>query len=306
MKGVVSRMKYKNNWVLFLGALCVLAAGAGAKGVPQSAVKSSEDTLPNTFYSQNYPESSDDSLSFSAREKLSENTKKTTENSAVSAAEIPRKAPSTVDEIVKLYTSAVNNVKSVKPGYTKKEYQSLSDLKLNGANSKWLDYAYDFVTDETESTPITVSKGSAQSSGYFPLYDRSEGCALRDYNAVKTARCTQNGTVYDIYIEMNAAENPNIKTSPLAQILTPVDPALIEKTLNENQASRFVMIDSYTLNYSGCYLKAAVDIRSGRLLSLTQVMRCSVSANGTVKAFRKKCAVSGTVVNTAEFYNFKY
>lgn len=302
MKGVVSRMKYKNNWVLFLGALSVLAFGIGSKGIPQGAVEDTEKGMPSTYYSQNNSSSANPTLPITE----TDNTKKATKNNAVSAAEIPRKTPSTTEEIVKLYTSAVNNVKAQKAGYTKKEYQSLSDLKLNGANSKWLDYAYDFVTDETESTPINVQKGSSQSSGYFPLYGRPEGCALDDYTAVRTARCTQNGTVYDVYIEMNPVKDPDVKTSPLAQILTPVDPEMIKKTLNDNQANRFVRIDSYSLNYSGCYLKAAIDIRSGKLLSLTQVMRCSVSANGMVKAIRKKCDVSGTVVNTAEFYNFKY
>lgn len=295
-------MKFKNNWVLFLGALSVLALGIGSKGATQRAVEGIAESVPSTYYSQD----NSSSVAPTSPIKETENTKGITKNNAVSAVKIPRKTPSTVEEIVKLYTSAANNVKKEKAGYTKKEYQSLSDLKLNGASSKWLRYAYDFVTDETESTPITVQKGSSQSSGYFPLYGRSEGCALNDYTSVRTASCTQNGTVYDVYIEMNSAKNPDINTSPLAQILTPIDPKLIDKTLEENQASRFVSINSCTLDYSGCYLKAAIDVRSGKLLSLTQVMRCSVNADGMIKTFRTKCSVSGTVVNTAEFYNFKY
>lgn len=211
----------------------------------------------------------------------------------------------TTKQIVKLYSNAANAVKKQKPGYTKREYQSLFDLKLNGASNKWLSYAQDFVTDKSEAEPITVKKGSAQSADYFPLYNRPEGCALTDCSEVQFARCVSGEDYYDIYILMKPALDPDYKLSPLALILTPINPEMIEKPLADKRVSRFVKDYEYRLKYYDCYVRARVG-KDGRIFSLTQVMNCCVTANGVIKPLGKRASASGCVQNVAEFYNFKY
>lgn len=247
----------------------------------------------------------------SETERLSKRFYRTEVNEAKSSVSPPTEnvryeVPTEISGIAELYRDAANKVKRSKPGYTKIEYQELSDLKLNGADSSLLKYADEFITDKTEASPVTVQKESEQSAGYFPLYNSSSGCTLTDYSSVKKAECTLNDGIYNIYIEMKPCRDPDCKSSPLARILTPVDPKLIEEPLNDKRVSRFVKVNSYHLYYSGCYLEAEIDAESGNLLSLTQVMKCRAEAQGIIKPFGKKASVSGTAVNTAKFYNFKY
>lgn len=287
-----------------IAASVVLAVTAVAE---TGVLKNEDETAANAEASVTVTESAENRISESS-EKQAENYGESVRGieSTRVIEETVYKVPSEVSGIVKLYGEAANGVKSLKPGYTKLEYQELSDLKMNGADSSLLKYADEFITDNTEAAPVTIQKGSAQSSGYFPLYNSPSGCKLTDYSAVKKAECVLNDGVYNIYIEMKPCRDPDYRNSPLAQILTPIDPKLIEEPLNDKRVRRFVRVNSYHLDYSGCYLEASIDARNGHLISLTQVMKCRAEAYGVIKPFGKKASVSGVAVNTAKFYNFKY
>lgn len=293
-------MKIKKYMILAAGILAVTSALVTAEN--KQKITQEAEVKATEAYSSLLPFSEKTSAYSSIME--SDKTRKI-KTTAEKKEKIYVKAPEQTDEIIELYAAAVNNVKKSRPGYIKKEYQKLTDVKLNGADNKILKYADEFITDESEAKPITVQKGSRQSSDYFPLYNSSNGCVLKDFSAVKKAECSVNNGVYSVFIEMNPSSNPDFESSPLAQIMTPINPEMIEGLLNDKRVKRFLKSYSYRLDYRNCYLKADID-SNGKLLSLVQVMNCDVSAEGTLKPFDKKISASGRVTDVAEFYSFKY
>lgn len=193
--------------------------------------------------------------------------------------------PSSKAEIINYCNTALNKVKSSKPGYDKKYTMNIQG-KATGA----IDKIKGLVTKDEQET---VAKGSNLNDS-FPAAGYAWSSKLREQD-VKDAQIKTNGQYYEITLKLGNETNPaKGEASSYGRVMSVID---------ANDAKGMLPgIKSITMNYHNGYVYAKIDSKTGN------VVKAEFSAAADIKA---TIAIFGNIevndiVSTETFTNFKW
>lgn len=219
-------------------------------------------------------------------------------------------------DVITFYKSAMNDVKVRAPGYTRTEYQEISDVTAGDGNVQLINRILNLVGtellkdsgDEQKTIQIMAHDDIAVRET-FPLYNKDVGCELTDMSIVKSATCYTDGASYKIIITFDDQLNPHHETSPFAQIMTPIDRDSMSNPIEEY----LVVLDynsyKFDINYTNCEITCIIDKATNRMTSLKQkmIMDIEINLNLDLILFQtKNVKAAGKIVNFLEYYNFDW
>ncbi len=180
------------------------------------------------------------------------------------AAPAPSGAPSSTEEVVALYVSAFNKMKSEATKATKTyDYTSnYNNILKIGNNSTLAGIAESlmgkFMVENTEATDFAVADVP-------PVGSTSSNLTAAD---VAAATCTDNGDTYTVTItstgtDANPEVNPTVGAGSAGKI-----GQLIETSAITDAVGSAIKFEGLALRYSDCTVTATIDKASGRILDL--------------------------------------
>jgi len=219
-------------------------------------------------------------------------------------------------DVITFYKSAMNDVKVRAPGYTRTEYQEISDVTAGDGDIQLMNRILNLVGtellkdsgDEQKTIQIMAHDDIAVRET-FPLYNKDVGCELNDMSIVKSATCYTDGASYKIIITFDDQLNPHHETSSFAQIMTPIDRDSMSNPIEEY----LVVLDynsyKFDINYTNCEITCIIDKATNRMTSLKQkmIMDIDIVLNLDLILFQtKNVKAEGKIVNFLEYYNFDW
>ena len=143
-------------------------------------------------------------------------------------------------DVITFYKSAMNDVKVRAPGYTRTEYQEISDVTAGDGNLQLINRILNLVGtellkdsgDEQKTIQIMAHDDIAVRET-FPLYNKDVGCELNDMSIIKSATCYTDGLSYKIIITFDDQLNPDHQYSSFAQIMTPINREALSDPIEE-------------------------------------------------------------------------
>lgn len=220
----------------------------------------------------------------------------------------------TREDVIKVYTAAMNNVKVRCPGFTKKEYQTVDDVTAGDGALQLANRILNLVSNELisssggEADTVTVAAGDDRAvRRSFPLFGEDVGCALTDTSIVYSAVCYVSDTDYKVVLTVADHTDPDPETSEFAKILTPIP----TKSISDGIEDYLVVLDmssyKFEMNYTGNEIECHFDKTNGRMISLTQkmIVNVDIDLNLDLIFFKtKNISASGTVINKVEYSDF--
>lgn len=221
-----------------------------------------------------------------------------------------------VPEVLDFYTQAMNNVKLRCPGFTKREYQDISDVTAGSGNLNLANRILNLVATElltssgdSDSTVKVKAHEDVKVREQFPVFGEDFGCRVEDLSIIKSASCFTNGKQYKIVITFNDQLNPEPKTCDFGYIMTPIERQKVADGIEEY----VVVIDSdqfkFDFNYTNCEIICYVDVETGRITSLTQKMLIDIDIDLDLDlvVFKTKVVKArGQLVNHLEYSDFDW
>ena len=214
----------------------------------------------------------------------------------------PSGVPSSKDEIVDFYKKACAQIKdNAAAGYTKKEFQTISNLNITGigmVDTKVADIVGGYMTTEDEAEDQISEKGSDDAKNRFP------GFTLTDYSKVASAECTQSGSNYSIKIVMQDEDTPKKSGS----FLTEATNSLLLWEDIEAELANVSIISGYSdvhIIYKGYLIEAEIT-PDGHFVSMKQTANVDIqigSAKILIATLNNK---SAQLTNYATYSNFSY
>ena len=219
-------------------------------------------------------------------------------------------------DVITFYKSAMNDVKVRAPGYTRTEYQEISEVSAGDGNVQLINRILNLVGtellkdsgDEQKTIQIMAHDDIAVRET-FPLYNKDVGCELNDMSIVKSATCYTDGLSYKIIITFDDQLNPDYQYSSFAQIMTPIDRNALSDPIEEY----LVVLDynnyKFDINYTNCEITCIIDKQTNRMTSLKHkmIMDIDIVLNLDLILFQtKNVKAEGKIVNFLEYYNFDW
>ena len=219
-------------------------------------------------------------------------------------------------DVITFYKSAMNDVKVRAPGYTRTEYQEMSDISAGDGNIQLVNRILNLVGtellkdsgDEQKTIQIMAHDDIAVRET-FPLYNKETGCELNDMSIVKSATCYTDGLSYKIIITFDDQLNPDHQYSSFSQIMTPIDRNALSDPIEEY----LVVLDynnyKFDINYTNCEITCIIDKQTNRMTSLKHkmIMDIEIVLNLDLILFQtKNVKAEGRIVNFLEYYNFDW
>lgn len=212
-------------------------------------------------------------------------------------------APTGKEAIFNFYKTAANKIaENGAAGYTKKEWQALSNLNLTGSSAVdnvITNLAGNYMTKEADAQDQVCAKGSEEAKSRFP------GCSLTDMSKVASATCTvQSNGNYKIVITMVNEDTPK-KTS---NFLGKVTNSILYWEDIDTELKNISVVKSYTnihVIYEGFKIEAEMT-PAGNFVSLNHLAGVNIKigeAKVLVATLKDK---SGHLDNTCKYTNFKY
>lgn len=202
-------------------------------------------------------------------------------SSSVSKSQVP----SSKSEIINYCNSALNRVKTLKPGYSKHYV-----MNVQGSASGLVDKLKGLVTKDETSV---INKGD-DSTDVFPAAGFPYSSKLRESD-VKTAEIKQNGQYYEITLKLDKEKNPGKgEKSSYGRVMSVID---------ANDASQMLKgIKSIDMTYHDGYVYAKIDSKTGNVVKAEFSASCDLVAT---------IAVIGDIsvndiVSTETFTDFKW
>lgn len=216
-------------------------------------------------------------------------------------------APTSTQEIVALYSNAVNNVANGAAGFTVKQVRSIGDVKLveNSQINDLLKLALgEAFTPEENVGSTTYSKGDPAIGNNFPAW------RLQNPAYVTAATCSVSNGYYVVQIRMQDERNP-ADGSPLSQVSD-----MINSYDEINDMVRGLLEiqgqdagdASFDMTYSG-YTIDAVITPDGRLVSMRHSDTISVTIHNLVMDVGIELDLDNKSFswnNSKEYTNFTY
>lgn len=220
----------------------------------------------------------------------------------------------TREDVIKIYTAAMNNVKLRCPGFTKKEYQTVEDVKAGDGALQLANRILNLVTTElisssgNDSEAVTVDAGDDRAvRRSFPLYGKDVGCELSDTSIVSSAVCYVSDADYKIVLTVADHTNPDPETSEFSKILTPIPTKSISDGIEEYLVVLNMKKYKFDMNYTNNEIECHFDKTNGRMISLTQkmIVNVDIDLNLDLIFFKtRSITASGTVINKVEYSDF--
>lgn len=219
-------------------------------------------------------------------------------------------------DVLTFYKSAMNDVKVRAPGYTRTEYQEMSDVSAGDGNVQLINRILNLVGtellkdsgDEQKTIQIMAHDDIAVRET-FPLYNKDVGCELNDMSIIKSATCYTDGLTYKIIITFDDQLNPDSHYSSFSQIMTPIDRNALSDPIEEY----LVVLDynnyKFDINYTNCEITCIIDKATNRMTSLKHkmIMDVEIVLNLDLILFQtKNVKAEGRIVNFLEYYSFDW
>lgn len=211
-------------------------------------------------------------------------TAASTEDQAASSA-----LPSTKEEILKKYTDVLNQCKQQdKPSYRKTEYQEMPEEHRNfsGAANAVLNVASGMMTskEDGEKNAAQHEKGDM---GSIPVTKTDYGCLLTDANAIKDAKCVDNGdgtATLTIVLndESNATPVESGATSSASAhggVFAPMSQDGINDIIGKVPGLK---VNSLELKYTDCTTTLTYNTADNHVVKLDQLMNVDIIADAKV------------------------
>jgi len=205
----------------------------------------------------------------------------------------------------------MNQAKTMKPGFTKKEWQVLpeEERKIGGAVKYLLPLAEMFMT---KGDPEVMAKGGDMRE--FPIKKSSKGCLLTNTGAIKSADCEKlpNGN-WRITIVLKNEVNPEVykegqakapsNTGNMFFVLGKSD--IDNELQNNSTVKRVIKEANYTMTYRNCKATLEYNPANGRIVSLKHYTNALLDMSGRIIILGQ---AQGTAVLEMfyEAYDFKY
>lgn len=224
--------------------------------------------------------------------------------------------PMSSQDVLELYTRAMNDVKIRAPGYVRYEYQEVSDVEAGDGNMQLMNNILNLVCtellkdsgDEAASIEIMAHDDIAVRDT-FPLYDKDVGCELTNMAIIKSAVCYTDGKSYKIVISFDDQLNPDHEDSDFAKIMTPID----RDSLSDPIEEYLVVLDKnkyqFDINYTNCEIVCTIDKATSRMTSLSHkmIMDIDINMNLDLILFQTNSVkASGRIVNILKYSDFDW
>lgn len=163
--------------------------------------------------------------------------------------------PKTVAEIVAYYNKAANKIKTDKPGFHKVNVKN----KFPGSSASLGIIPITPFLDMILGEETTDVKKGQSSNDVFPAAGFSWSSKL-DPKYVKSATCTKSGSSYNIHITLKDETNPQVGKGGYGSCMSVIDKAGAQEMMGT-----MLTIESITMQYHDGYIKATIDIATGRI-----------------------------------------
>ena len=211
-------------------------------------------------------------------------------------------APTGKENVFNFYKEAVAKVKGGAAGYTKKEWQAISNLNLTGmgaVDNAIVKVAGNYMTKEDAAENQVCEKGSSKAKDRFPA------CTLTDLSKVKSATCAvQSNGNYKITIIMVDEDTPKKSGSFLGKVTNSI---LYWEDIDA-ELKKIDIIKSYSnihVIYKGYKIEAEIT-PAGKFVSMNHLGNVDIKigeAKVLVATLKNK---SGHLDNFCKYTNFKY
>lgn len=215
----------------------------------------------------------------------------------------PSGVPSTKDEVLNFYKSAVARVKdNAEAGYNKKEWQVIGNLNITGigmVDSAIENVVAGYATKEEDAEVQVSAKGSDDAKNRFP------GFTLTDYSKVASATCTESGGNYKITIVMENEDTPKKSGNFLGQVTNSI---LYWEDIETEVKTNVSIVKDFSdvhVDYQGFKIEAEIT-PDGKFVSMDQTAHVDIrigSAKILIATLKDK---SGTMDNYAQYREFSY
>ncbi len=185
-------------------------------------------------------------------------------------------APATTEEIVALFNEAVNKVKTDATKVTKnfelRKYDDAQSVIPSALNSLAKTMMDKYMGDDTE--PIDYATKEDIIANY--QVPGESYCSQLTAADVTSATCTDNGTEYEVVL--NIAENVNpVQGSGIGAACDIIDSDQV--TSNEMVSS---ILKEFTITYSGCIIKCKIDKATNRVTWANYLTPLTIDALASV------------------------
>ena len=212
-------------------------------------------------------------------------------------------APTGKENIFNFYKTAANKIaQNGEAGYTKKEWQTLSNLNLTGSStvdSAITKLAGNYMTKEADAKDQVSAKGSKEAKDRFPA------CTLTDLSKVKSATCTvQSNGNYKITIIMVDEDTPKKSGNFLGKVTNSI---LYWEDIDKELKGISVVkeYDNIHVIYKGYKIEAELT-PDGKFVSMKHLGSVDIKIGHAKVLFAPLDNKSGHLDNFCIYSNFKY
>lgn len=220
----------------------------------------------------------------------------------------------TKEDVMKLYTSCMNDVKTLAPGFVKTETQNTVDVVAGSGNTQLANSILNLVGNSI----LNGSDGNYRSTVYkgnktavrdmFPLFGEETGCTLTDYSIIKSAVCYRSDSNYKIVIQVNDTLNPDT-TSEFSKIMDPADVSSIRNGIPTYLVVLNYKSYQFDMNYTGCEITCVIDKKTSRMESLSHKMITNVSIDINLDLIvlqTQAIKCSGKIIDHVDYSDFDW
>ena len=212
-------------------------------------------------------------------------------------------APTGKENIFNFYKTAANKIaQNGEAGYTKKVWQTLSNLNLTGSSTvdnAITKLAGNYMTKEADAKDQVSAKGSKEAKDRFPA------CTLTDLSKVKSATCTvQSNGNYKITIIMVDEDTPKKSGNFLGKVTNSI---LYWEDIDKELKGISIVkeYDNIHVIYKGYKIEAELT-PDGKFVSMKHLGSVDIKIGHAKVLFAPLDNKSGHLDNFCIYSNFKY
>lgn len=240
----------------------------------------------------------------------------TTAPAVTSAAVTQEKTkPESTKEIIDKYTQLVNDFKSKKPAYKKKEFQALPEeyREFGSAVNVLLGIASNYMVTEEECEELVREPGFADIVWDMPVHNTEKGCVLTDYDAVSRAKCEDMGDgTYKISFSLKEEVNPQptpaetlVPVSAHGAVMQPIATEELMKEIDNITGSiPGIGVNEFALYHRDCEFICVYNPETDQVLSITHHVVIDITAD--IKFFAANINGSARLLNEMFIYDITW
>ena len=204
-------------------------------------------------------------------------------SSQTQAVKTTNSVPSSVEEIVKLFSNSANAVKKDKPGFTIVETPTVGEVSIGKGSASLVNALKNAAMKLVKPSEKSAKKG--EDHRVFPVEGESWACKL-DASFVKKAECKKSGSYYLVSIYL--------KDEVLSELPKKHEDCMTGRVLNiltEDQIGDILgsipllKIDKFAPTYTGCYINCKINAKTGKMTEATYYMNniVNIHANKSIE-----------------------